>query len=115
MSSTFHTTISCSNLQLIIDAALAEYSNQTRAGIDLSQQPFSEKLEQSNTPGAILELLQEREKAFKEYRNGNRRLINSLGPAVRVLHVFSRLLGEAINQAVSHSCLIPFRVSALMP
>lgn len=102
MSSTFPTTISCSNLQLIIDAALAEYSNQT--GIDLSQEPFSEKLERSNTPGAILELLQEREKAFKEYRNGNRRLINSLGPAVRVLHVFSRLLGEAINQAVSHLC-----------
>jgi hypothetical protein len=113
MSSTFHTTISCSNFQLIIDAALAEYSNQT--GIDLSQEPFCEKLEQSNTPGAILELLQEREKAFKEYRNGNRRLINSLGPAVRVLHVFSRLLGEAINQAVSHLCLIPLRVSALMP
>ena len=107
MSLTFHTTISHSNLQLIIDA-LAEYSKQT--GIDLSQNPFSEKLQQSNTPDAILELLQEREQAFKEYRNGNRRLINCLSPAVRVLHVFSGLLGEATN-LVSHSCLFPFRIS----
>ena len=110
MSSTFHTTVSHSNVQLIIDA-LAEYSSQT--GIDLSQNPFSEKFQQSNTPDAILELLQEREKAFKEYRNGNRRLINCLNPTVRILHVFSGLLGEATS-LVSHSCLIPFRVSALM-
>ena len=110
MSLTFHTTVSHSNLQLII-GALAEYSNQT--GIDLSQNPFSEKFQQSNTPDAILELLQEREKAFKEYRNGSRRLISCLGPTVRILHVFSGFLGEATN-LVSHSCLIPFRVSALM-
>jgi hypothetical protein len=45
----------------LILGALAEYANQT--GIDLSQNPFAEKLRQSNTPEAILELLQEREKA----------------------------------------------------
>src|SRR5579863_8212750 len=112
MSSTGHTTISHSNLQLISNS-LADYARQT--GIDLSQNPFAEKLQQqqSITPDAILELLQEREKAFKEYRDGNRRLISCLSPAVRFLHVFSGLLGE-VTSLVRHSCLIPFRVSALM-
>jgi fungal STAND N-terminal Goodbye domain len=98
MSSASH-----SSIQSIIDA-LADYANQT--GIDLSQNPFAEKLQQANTPDTILELLQEREKAFKEYRDGNRRLINCLNPAVRVLHVFSGTLGEAIS-LVGHASLVP--------
>jgi len=110
MSPADYTTTSHSNLQLIIDA-LADYANQT--GIDLSQNPFVEKLQQSNTPDAILELFQEREKAFKEFRDENRRLMKCLSPAVRVLHAFSDLLGEAVS-LVSHSCLISLRVSTLM-
>ena len=99
-----------SNLQLIIDAALADYTNQT--GIDLSQNPFVEKLQQSNTPDAILGLFQEREKAFKEFRDENRRLIICLRPAVQVLHVLL-VLGDAVH-LVSHSCLISLCVSTLM-
>ena len=88
------TTTSHSNFQLIMDA-LADYADQT--GIDLSQNPFVEKIQESNTPEAALELLQEREKSFKEYRDENRRLISCLSPAVRVLHAFSRTIGEAIS------------------
>ena len=94
MSSTGHTTNSHSNLQLIIDA-LADYAAQT--GTDLSQNPFAEKIQKSNTPDYILELLQEREKAFRDYRDANWRLMNCLSPAVRVLHAFSGLLGEAVG------------------
>ena len=83
-----------SNFQLIIDA-LVDYANLT--GIDLSQNPFAEKLTQCNTPDAILGLLQERESAFNEYRDGNRGLISCLSPAVRVLHAFVGLLGEAVS------------------
>ena len=107
MSSTDHTTTSHSNLQLIIDA-LVDYANQT--GTDLSSNPFAEKIRRFNTPDAILELLQEREKAFKEYRDANRRLIDCLSPVVRVLHVFSGTLGEE-GILVSHTCLIPLCVS----
>jgi hypothetical protein len=99
-----------SNLQLIIDA-LADYADQT--GTDLSQNPFAEKIQPFNTPDAILELLQEREKAFKEYRNANRGLIDCLNPAARVLHAFSSLLGEAVS-LVSHACFVRLYVSALM-
>jgi hypothetical protein len=96
MSSTGDTTVMTSNpnFQLIVEA-LANYANQT--GIDLSQNPFVEKLRQFNTPDAVLGLLQEREKSFKEYRDGNRRLMNCLSPAVRVLHAFSGALAEAVS------------------
>ena len=89
-----------SNIQLFIDA-LADYANLT--GIDLSNNPFATTLEHSNFPEAILRILQEREKAFKEYRDDNRRLISCLSPAVNVLQAFSGILGEAVS-LVSHAC-----------
>jgi hypothetical protein len=75
---------------LIVDA-LVDYAKIT--GVDL----FAATLEQSNSPEAILELPQEREKAFKECREGNRRLISCLSPAVKVLQAFSGILGEAVS------------------
>ena len=99
MSSTGQATSSTSNFQLIIDA-LADYTKIT--GIDLSTNPFAATLDQSNSSDGILQLLQGREKAFKEYRSGNRRLINCLSPAVKVIQAFSGILGEAVS-LVSHT------------
>ena len=90
-------TSSTSNIRLITDA-LVDYTNIT--GIDLSENPFAAAIERANSPAAILELLQEREKEFKDYREGNRRLISCLSPAVNVIQAFSGILGEAIS--VSH-------------
>ncbi|KAN0118459.1 hypothetical protein V8E52_005189 [Russula decolorans] len=76
MSSTVQatsSTSSTSNVQLITDA-LVDYGKKT--GIDLSNNPFAAAIERENSPRAILELLQEREKAFKDYREGNRKLIS---------------------------------------
>ena len=100
MSSTGQTTSSASNIQLIVDA-LADYANIT--GIDLSKNPFAAALEQSSSPETILELLREREKAFKEYRDDNWKLISCLSPAVKVILAFSGVLGEAVN-LVTHTC-----------
>jgi hypothetical protein len=100
MSSTGQTTPSAHNVKLIIDA-LADYAKET--GIDLTKNPFASKLEQSRSPEDILQLLGEREKAFKEYRDGKRRLINCLNPAVTVLHKFSGVLSGAAGQ-VSRKC-----------
>ena len=101
MSSMTH--IPQSNYQPIIDA-LADYADRT--GIDLSTNPFADKLQDSSSPDAILELLYDREKAFKEYRNGSWRLIRPLSPAVRVLHAFSGVLGESVS-LVSIAALDP--------
>ncbi len=102
MSSTVQSTSSTSstsNFQLITDA-LANYTTIT--GIDLSKNPFAAAIESANSPGAILELLRERERAFKDYREGNRRLINCLSPAVNIIQSFSGVLSEAAS-LVSHT------------
>jgi hypothetical protein len=109
MSSTGQPTNVSYNFRLIINA-LDDYAQLT--GIDLSKDPFAEKIQLSTSSDDILKLLQQREMAFREYRHANRRLINCLSPAVRVLHAFSGYLGEAVN-VVRHICLIPLRVSAL--
>src|ERR1700755_2493785 len=100
MSSTGQAASSAENVKLIIDV-LPDYAKET--GIDLSKNPFADKLEQSRSPDAILQLLEEREKAFKEYRDGKRRLINCLSPTVKVLHKFSGILNEAVGK-VSRTC-----------
>jgi hypothetical protein len=99
MSSTGQPTSSTSILQSIIDA-LADYTKVT--GIDLSKNPFADAIKRSNSPEDILELLQEREKSFKDYRDTNRRLISCLRPAVNVIQAFSGILGEAVS-LVSHT------------
>ena len=100
MSSTGQATSSTSTIQSIIDA-LADYTNVT--GIDLSDNPFATAIEHLTSPEAVLGLLQEREKAFREYRDTNRRLTNCLGPAVKAIQAFSGILGEAAS-LVNHIC-----------
>jgi hypothetical protein len=104
-SSTGQATSSTSNTRLILDA-LAEYAKVT--GMNLSNNPFAATLEQSNSPEAILQLLQGREKAFKEYREGNRGLISCLSPAVKVLQAFSGILGEAVGLVSYTSHVVSF-------
>ena len=91
--------VGTSNIQLITDA-LADYAKVSR--IDLSKNPFAATIERANSPGVILELLQEREKAFKDNREGHRRLISCLGPTVNVIQAFSGTLGE-VATLVSHT------------
>ena len=105
MSSTEHTTISPSNLQLIIDA-LGDYAR--RMGIDFAQNPFADELQRTDTPNGILNLLQQREEAFNQFRNRNRTLINCFSPAVRILHIFSEKLGDAVSLVSSKTPFLFF-------
>jgi len=85
----------------LITDALVDYAKTT--GIDLSKNPFAAKIKRANSPEDILELLQEREKAFKDYREGNQTLINCLSPAVNIIQAFSGILGTAVG-LVSDTC-----------
>jgi hypothetical protein len=84
------TVIPSSNFNVFFDVALANYREHT--GVDLSQYPLAEKLQECQSADAILELFQEKMNDFKEFRDGNRKLINCLRPVVQVLHAFSRVL-----------------------
>ena len=106
MSSIGQETLASSNsttIRSIVDA-LADYTNVT--GIDLSDIPFAAAIEHLTSPEDVLELLQEREKAFKDYRDENRRMISCLRPAVMAIQAFSGILGEAVSLVshTSHPC-----------
>ena len=82
-----------SSFQSIFDAALSDYAKQT--GIDLATYPFAQTLQNCHSADSILDLLQEKAKEFRTYRDGNRKLINCLKPVVQILHTVSAVLAEA--------------------
>ncbi|KAF8261370.1 hypothetical protein EI94DRAFT_1810365 [Lactarius quietus] len=92
------TPSSPSNFQLIIDAF---DDNAKQLGVDLTNNPYAETLRACDSPNAILELLQEKAHAFKDYWDGDQKLISWLKPVVQVVHDFSAVLGQAIR-------LVPF-------
>ncbi|KAH9030826.1 hypothetical protein EDB84DRAFT_1439043 [Lactarius hengduanensis] len=93
-----------SNFQSILDA-LDQYAEQT--GINLDQNPFADKLKDCDSPGAVLLLLQQNLKAFKDYRDQNRKFIDILSPVVQFVHAFSGALGEAAS-------MVPFQPAKLI-
>jgi hypothetical protein len=111
MSSIIQAKSTPSNFQLIIAEAFVDYTKQT--GIDLSSNPFAEKLQVLSSPAVVLELLRDRENAFKEYRDANRRLRTCLNPAVQVLCAFSATLGEVVSGvSLNFRVIIPLFASA---
>ncbi|KAH9177947.1 hypothetical protein EDB89DRAFT_1294808 [Lactarius sanguifluus] len=83
----------------ILDAALAEYTNQV--GIDLATYPLANALRSCDSPDGVLKLLEDNANKFKDYRDGNRKLLNWLNPVVHVVHTLSAVLGASIT-------LVPF-------
>ncbi|KAH9953103.1 hypothetical protein BC827DRAFT_192023 [Russula dissimulans] len=94
------TAPSSTRFQPILDAAFDSYAKQT--GIDLAKHPSADKLQNSYTLEDILQLLLERETAFKDYRDKHRKLIDCLRPVVQIVHGFSNLLGEVAGLAPFH-------------
>ena len=82
------------HFELITDA-FDDYTKQV--GIDLTKNPFAEAVEACDSPNAVLELLQEKVHAFKDYRDGNRTLLNWLNAVVLLVHGFSGVIGPAIS------------------
>ena len=87
--------MSSPNFQSIFNAALDSYSKQT--GIDLTKHPSADKLQNCRSPDDVLQILSERESAFKDYRDQYRNLIDRVRPVVRVVHALSAALGEIAN------------------
>jgi hypothetical protein len=97
-----------SNFQSILDA-VDKYAEQT--GINLKQNPFADKVKGCDSPDAVLLLLQENVKAFKDYRDQNRKFIDCLNPVVQFIHAFSEILGEVaglVSREQLFRCLLFF-------
>ena len=87
--------MSSTPFQSILDAAFVDYANQI--GIDLAKHPVSDRLQTCHSPDDVLKLLEEKANEFKDYREGNRKLIDSLKPVVNVIQAFSGILGEVVS------------------
>ena len=94
-------TTSSSNFEFILDAALDSYTKQT--GIDLTKHSSADKLQNIHSPEDVIQLLLERETAFKDYRDKYHKLIDSLRPFVQVVHAFSGSVGEAAGLVSSRN------------
>ena len=79
----------------ILDKALADYCEQI--GIQLDKHPLIDELRGRDSPDNVLKLLEDKAKAFKVYRDGNRKLINWLSPVVQVVHTLSGVIGQAVS------------------
>ena len=87
-------TTSTPSFRLIIDA-FDDYAKQV--GEDLINKSLAGALRACDSPNAVLELLQEKANAFKEYRDGDHKLIGCLKPVVQVVQGFSGVIGTAIS------------------
>jgi predicted DsbA family dithiol-disulfide isomerase len=96
MSSTGQEASSTEYFQVILNEALADYQKVTK--VEISTSPFAADFEQSNSPDDILQILQRRANAFQEYRDGDRKLISYLEPAVGIIQTFSKIIQEAVSR-----------------
>ncbi|KAH9171764.1 hypothetical protein EDB89DRAFT_2243308 [Lactarius sanguifluus] len=87
------------SFQSILDAALADYSRQVE--IDLVTHPIADGLRSCCSPDDVLKVLEDKANRFKDFRDGNRKLLNWLSPIVHVVHTLSAVLSASIT-------LVPF-------
>ncbi len=87
-----HTIASSPTFQSVFNAALDEYTRHT--GNDLANHPLSEKLESCRSPGDVLGVLQEQAKVFREFREGNKKLMEVIEPTVNVLYSLSGVFSD---------------------
>ncbi|KAH8990687.1 hypothetical protein EDB86DRAFT_2831111 [Lactarius hatsudake] len=87
------------SFQPILDAALADYSKEV--GIDLEMHPLADGLRSCDSPDDVLKVLEDKANQFKDFRDGNRKLLNWLSPVVKVVHTLSGVLDASI-------ALVPF-------
>jgi hypothetical protein len=87
--------MSSTSFQPVLETALADYSKQV--GIDLATYPLADSLRSCGSPDDVLKLLEDKAKEFKDFRDGNRKLLNWLNPVVQVVHTLSSVLGASIT------------------
>jgi hypothetical protein len=88
-------TASTSNFNAIFEKALKAYKKKTRQ--NLTTDPLATRLQECDSPVAILAILQEQVDQFNQSRSCDERVQRWLSPTINVLHAFTETLGEGIS------------------
>ena len=90
-------TSSSSHFELLFNAALQDYANQT--GTKLDEHPLAQQLDNCDSEDSITSVLQEHARKFHEFRGEDGKIMKSLKCAVHVLYTLSTstALGEGIG------------------
>ena len=97
MSHTPTATTSTSNYQSIFDNAIQAYKKKTKK--DLRSHPLLDKLQDCDSPDAVLKVLYEQIPGFDQSRDTDNNLTKWLNPTVNVLCTFSGVVGGGIGLA----------------
>ena len=97
MSQTPTATTSTSNYQYIFDNAIEAYKKKTKK--DLRSHPLLDKLQDCDSPDAVLKLLYEQIPGLDQSRGTDDNLTRWLDPTVNVLCTFSGVVGGGIGLA----------------
>jgi hypothetical protein len=96
-STSGQTSTLSSDFKSILDAglsrALREYKNMT--GKPLFDHPLAAELQRCDSVDAIKAVFQVQAEAFKQFRDGDKRLTMWINPVVEVLSTFSGTIGGA--------------------
>ena len=95
MSGTHSTASSSSGFNSIINSALEVYEKRTKK--NLLSHPLTEQLQNCDSPGAILLVLQQQVQEINHSQSSDERLTKWLDPTVNVLYAFTEVLGEGVG------------------
>ena len=95
MSQTPTATTSSSNYQSIFDNAIEAYKKKTKK--DLRSHPLLDKLQNSDSPDAVLNILYEQIPGFDRSCGTDEKLTKWLNPTVNVLCTFSGVIGGGVG------------------
>ena len=102
MSRIQSTVSSSSSFNSIIYHALEVY--EKRAKKNLLSHPLAEQLQTCNSPGAILQVLQQQVLKINQSQSGDEMLTKWLDPTVKVLYAFTEALGEGVGLVCFKTC-----------
>ena len=97
MSQILAATTSTSNYQSIFDNAIEAYRKKTKK--DLRSHPLLDKLQNCDSPDAVLRLLYEQIPGFDQSHGADDKLAKWLNPTINVLYTFSGVIGGSIGLA----------------
>ena len=95
MSQTPTASTSASNYQSIFDNAIEAYKNKAKK--DLRSHPLLDKLQDCDSPDAVLSVLYQQIPGFDQSRGTDDKLTKWLNPIVNVLYTFSGVIGGGIS------------------